>query len=85
MSLAVIVLVVVLIVKVMRNRRNIKREPQGVLTQPGNMDSLGRGDTYNRNLTQGIAPPPYGAYPVYGTASHDMTDRYVTMCHTSLI
>lgn len=76
--LAVIVLVVVLVVKTMRNRRNLKREPQAGLTQPENMDSLGRGgDTYNRVIPAGMAPPPYRSYPQYGTASHDMTDRWV--------
>ena len=63
----------------MRNCRSTTKEPQTVLTQPDNMDSLGRGDTYNRitRIPSGMAPPPYGAYPQYGTPSHDMTDRFV--------
>lgn len=74
--LVVIVLVVVLVVKTMRNCRSTRKEPQSVLTQPDNMDSLGRTDTYGRIMHQptGMAPPPYGAYPQY-TPSHDMTDR----------
>ena len=77
--LVVIILVVVLVVKTMRNCRSTTKEPQTVLTQPDNMDSLGRGDTYNRitRIPSGMAPPPYGAYPQYGTPSHDMTDRFV--------
>ena len=73
--LAVIIIVVVLVVKMMRNRRNMKRDPQAGLTQPDNMDSMARTDPYNRIIPTGMAPPPYGAYPQYGTASHDMTDR----------
>jgi len=78
--LAVIVLVIVVVVMRMRMCQNVKREPQSaVLTQPHNMDSIGRADTFGRIIT--TAPPPYASYPQYGT-SHD-TDRYLGYLYSS--
>lgn len=73
----VVVLVAVIVIKMVRGRRMRKQDPSAGLTQPENMDSMGRADPYNRILPAGIAPPPYGSYAHYTAASHDMTDRCV--------
>lgn len=74
-----IILVVVIVVMTMRNCRSSRKEPQSALTQPDSMDSIGRAEPYGRIIPSGMAPPPYGAYPQYTTASHDMTDRFVLL------